>query len=171
MFVKENGINLKEQMKKSLFYIITLEQRWEKFFSCDSCKGEDREVKVDVSLTIEEVSIFGNLKALKEEVDIDNRLMWLEGSYNKKGEKPIRVGLSLLVLERMKWEQRRVGCKGEGKKQVKINIKNKIGETGKNWTKFALFVLVERFVFKRLNGSIVLTYDFKHAHVIRAKGN
>lgn len=30
MFVKESGMNLKEQMEKSMYYEMTLDQRWEK---------------------------------------------------------------------------------------------------------------------------------------------
>lgn len=37
------------------------------------------------------------------------------------------------------------------------------------WRKFGCYVLVERFVLKRMDGSLVLTYDFKHTHHVRTK--
>ncbi|TQD75209.1 hypothetical protein C1H46_039250 [Malus baccata] len=36
------------------------------------------------------------------------------------------------------------------------------------WRKFGCYVLVERFVLKRMDGSLVLTYDFRHTHHIRS---
>ena len=35
------------------------------------------------------------------------------------------------------------------------------------WKKFGCYVLVERFVLKRLHGSLVLNYDFKYTDQIR----
>jgi hypothetical protein len=37
------------------------------------------------------------------------------------------------------------------------------------WKKFGCYVLVERFVLRRMDGSLVLTNDFKHTHQVRSK--
>ncbi|KAL4303782.1 hypothetical protein GQ457_10G027810 [Hibiscus cannabinus] len=73
------------------------------------------------------------------------------------------VGLSLVIVERMKWEEERSGWKG-GHERLKKMEKN-----GGVWNKFGCYVLVERFVLRRMDGSLVLTYDFKHTHVVRNK--
>jgi hypothetical protein len=37
------------------------------------------------------------------------------------------------------------------------------------WRKFGCYVLVERFALKRMDGNVVLTFDFRHPLQIRSK--
>lgn len=50
---------------------------------------------------------------------------------------------------------------------------NKVEEFGgkmkSEWREFCCYVLVERFVLKRRDGSLVLTCDFRHTHQIRSR--
>ena len=78
------------------------------------------------------------------------------------------MGLSLEVFERMKWEQERAGWVGGNERHVAVKRVEEFGGIG-GWKKFGCYVLVERFVLKRLHGSLVLNYDFKHTHQIRCK--
>ncbi|CAB4295499.1 unnamed protein product [Prunus armeniaca] len=72
----------------------------------------------------------------------------------------------------MKWEQGRVGWVGGNERRVRVERVEEFGGTGGRWKRFGCYVLVERFVLKRMsmNGSLaLLTYDFKHTHQIRSK--
>ncbi|KAL9166399.1 hypothetical protein ABFS82_05G026900 [Erythranthe guttata] len=147
IFINE-GTTLKDQVKRSMYYELTLEQRWEKVFTCNSY-GENS-VKIDVVVEKEEVFVRGR-KAVWNEKSVDNGVVWFT-SY----------------VERMKWEQKRGGFDGGEEKQVKINRVEEFKET-KEWSEFGYYVLVERFNVKRMDGSLVLSYDFKHLHHMRAK--
>lgn len=177
MFVHEEEMKLKEQMKKSTFYEVTLEQRWDKIFACDNTDMmmTNKVVNLDVFVEKEEVSIGGELASIVEDASTNNGEMWFRTRTSVGGgggeEDEIRVGLSMLVVERMKWEEGRVGWIGgsDGETQVRVERAEECREIGGHWSKFGCFVLVERFVFKRMDGSVMLTYDFNHAHQIRCK--
>ena len=68
----------------------------------------------------------------------------------------------------MKWEQERVGWIGGEKRQAKVKRTEEFGGVG-GWRKFGCYVLVERVVLKRMDGSVTMTYEFKHNHQIRSK--
>lgn len=163
-------------MKTSMFYEITLEQRWHKIFSCDNNSTTENDqsnvVLVDVCVKKEEVYIEGILAAVVKDAQYQssNGVTWFASTYDgRRGGGETRVGLSTLVIERMKWEEERVGWAGgnEGDR-VKVERAEEYGGVGL-WSKFGCFMLVERFVFKSMDGRIVLTYDFKHTHQIRCK--
>ncbi|XP_048319119.1 uncharacterized protein LOC125418754 [Ziziphus jujuba] len=166
-FVHEEEMELKDQMKRSTFYEVILEQRWDKIFACDNTEMTKTEVGfVDVIVQKEEVFI-GGLVGDGKNV-ISNGVMWFTPGSDGEGKEK-RVGLSMLVVERMKWEEERVGWKAGGEGQVRLKSAVEFEGIDEYWTKFGCFVLVERFVFKRMDGSTVLTYDFKHTHQIRFK--
>ncbi|KAL7149272.1 hypothetical protein ABFS83_05G028200 [Erythranthe nasuta] len=160
IFINE-GISLRDQVKRSMYYKLTLEQRWEKVFTCNSY-GENS-VKIDVVVEKEEVFVGGS-KAVWNEKSVDNGVVWFT-SYGPTGEKT-SVGLRVEIVERMKWEQNRGGFVGGEEKQVKISRVEEFKET-REWTEFGYYVLVERFNVKRMDGSLVLCYDFKHLHQMR----
>ena len=98
---------------------------------------------------------------------VDDGFMWFKSSDGVGGERS--VGLSMKIVERMKWEQERVGWVSGDERQVRVERVEEFGGTGE-WKKFACYVLVERFVLKRMDGSLaLLIYDFKHTHQIRCK--
>ncbi|CAN1296168.1 hypothetical protein LINPERPRIM_LOCUS23052 [Linum perenne] len=43
------------------------------------------------------------------------------------------------------------------------------GGAVKIWKRFGYFVLVERFVLRRIDGSFLMSYEFKHLHQFRTK--
>ncbi|KAF7113091.1 hypothetical protein RHSIM_RhsimUnG0162200 [Rhododendron simsii] len=166
MFVKDG--NLKDQMKRSLFYEMTLEQRWEKIFACEnnfSSKGNSISVEAEVK---REVAFVGGREAVKFRSRVGDGWVWFRDFGGV--EQVIDVGLSSLIVDRMKWEEERGGWVREGNRQVMVKRTEEFGGiNGGGWSKFGCYVLVERFVLKRMDGSVVLTYDFKHTHVIRSK--
>ncbi|PIN13423.1 hypothetical protein CDL12_13949 [Handroanthus impetiginosus] len=156
LFVKEG--TLKDQMTKSMYYEVTLEQRWEQIFTCQKKNNNDHDsVVVDTLMEKEEVFV-GGIKALSTEKD---GIVWFAS--NGGG---MDVGLRMEVVERMKWEQERGGWVGGKERKVKISKEFK---GNGDWGVFGCYVLVERFNLKRMDGSLVMCYDFKHFDVMKSK--
>ena len=120
---------------------------------------------VDVVVQIEDAKVAGR-DAVWDENGVVDRVLWFK-SLDDVGEET-SVGLSLEIVERMKWEQERVGWVTGNQKQVRVERVEEYGGT-KKWNKFSCYVLVESFLFKQMNGKLVLTYDFKHTEQIRCK--
>ncbi|KAL6192971.1 hypothetical protein ACLB2K_034056 [Fragaria x ananassa] len=172
LFIKEGGLKLKHQMKQCMFYEMRLEQRWERIFDKynEGTSSNANAVFVDTFVQREVVFIAGN-EAFSDNLDrfnvADDGFMWFKSSDGAGGEKS--AGLSMKIVERMKWEQERVGWVGGEKRKVRVERSEMYGGIG-SWNRFACYVLVERFVLKRNDGSLaLLTYDFKHTHQIRCK--
>ncbi|KAJ0094778.1 hypothetical protein Patl1_16576 [Pistacia atlantica] len=163
IFIKESS--LKQQIKNSMYYEMTLEQRWEQIFASENSHNRENVVVVDVAVPTEVVS-FGGVEGVPDEKNVVDGMMWFKSSINAGGE--LSVGLSTLIIERMKWEEERFGWVGGNEKQVRVKKVEEFGGVGE-WRNFGCYVLVERFVLKRMDGSLVLTYDFKHTHQIRSK--
>lgn len=166
MFVKEGtSRTLREEMRRSMFYEMTLEQRWEQVFSCENDRGTEKTVVVDALVRKEKVVVAGREAAIDER-DIGEGVLWFK-SHNNIGEET-SVGLSTAIVDRMKWEQERGGWVEGKEKQVRVKKVEELEGTNE-WKKFGCYVLVESFVLKRLDGSLVLTYAFRHHHQIRSK--
>ncbi|KAJ7954015.1 DUF1262 family protein [Quillaja saponaria] len=137
MFVKE-GIRLKDQMKMSRFYEMTLEQRWEKIFSQENISGEEKPVLVDVVVQ-REVAFAAGREAVWDERNVaGDGLLWYKSFDDAGGE--IRTGLSLFPVERMKWEQGRVGWVGGDGRVVRLVRVEEFGGGG-GWKTFGCYVL------------------------------
>ncbi|GKC46532.1 hypothetical protein Tco_1064254 [Tanacetum coccineum] len=137
VFIKDGKLN--DQVKKSIFYQITLEQKWNQIFIKETEHNE------------------GNVESV--ESDIDSEAVFIE--IRKES-----MRLSLEIIERMKWEEEKAGWSGvrEKYRRSKVNIYEGIG----TWKKFGCYVLVERFVLKRMDGSLVLTYEFSRTHQVKS---
>lgn len=167
MFIKEGAHKtLKEEMRKSMFYEMTLEQKWEQIFSGENGNGKGNTVNVD-AVVQKEVVVIAGWEAVIDEMDNAEGFLCFN-SFNNVGEKS-SVGLSTAVVERMKWEQERVGWNGGKEKHARVKKVEEFKGTNNGWKKFACYVLVETFVLKTLDGSIVLTYSFKHHNQLRSK--
>ncbi|XP_031123378.1 uncharacterized protein LOC116026072 [Ipomoea triloba] len=162
VFIKDGTV--KDQMKRSAFYEMTLEQRWERIFTCQNDRNEGiSSVLVDTVLDREEVLISGS-KAKWDERDIKNGVMWFK-RFNAETEET-SVGLRQEIVEQMKWEQERGGWSG-GERELKVKRTEENGQFGV-WREFGCYILVERFVLKRMDGSLVMTYSFRHSDKIKS---
>ncbi|WCJ35727.1 hypothetical protein M5689_016965 [Euphorbia peplus] len=157
IFIKEG--TLEHQLESSRYYEVKLEQRWEQIYWCENNINEGNiDVCGYVVIESEAVEVSGK-KGMYDDGSMDG-MVWFK-SLDQSGI----VGLSLGVVERMKWEQVRFGWSGE--KEVRVKRVDTFGGKSDGWKKFGCYVLVERFVFKRMDGSLLLTYDFKHPqHII-----
>ncbi|KAF8364818.1 hypothetical protein HHK36_033204 [Tetracentron sinense] len=164
LFVKE-GTNLRDQMKNSMFYEMTLEQRWEEIYMCENESNDGNAVVVNVSVQREVASVFGEEAVIDDTHGIDG-VMWLRSINHLRGN--LRVGLSLAIVEKMRWVQEKGGWVDGEDRDVKVErIEEFEGEMG--WKRFGCYVLVESFVLRRIDGSLLLTWDFRHTHRIQSK--
>lgn len=163
MFIDEG--NLKDQMDHSTYYEMTLEQRWERIFATDSNYNQGNKVMMDVVVPIFEVAI-GGKDAIMDERNVENNVIWFR-TIGGVGEQ-VSVGLNKLIVERMVWEEERFGWINGKERQVRVFREEDYGGIGW-WARFGCYILVERFVLKRLDGSLVLTCDFKHTHQVKTK--
>ncbi|GMP58696.1 hypothetical protein CsSME_00022279 [Camellia sinensis var. sinensis] len=140
---------------------------WEQIFTCENGYNQGNVVSVDVTVQREMVIVAGR-EAVWDENNVANGVIWFT-SFGGAGEE-VNIGLSSLIVDRMKGEQERGGWLGGEKRLVTVNKTEEYAGIGVGgWSRFGCYVLVDRFVLKRMDGSVVLTYDFKHTHVIRSK--
>lgn len=166
MFIREGTPKtLMDGRRNSIYYEITLEQKWEQIFASENNDDQLNAVAVE-ALVKREVVTVGGREAVIDERNVADGLVWFR-SFSNVGEET-RVAMGLALVGRMKWEQERAGWVAEDGKQAIVKRVEEFGGIG-GWKKFGCHVLVERFVLKRLDGSLVLTYDFKHTHQIRSK--
>ncbi|CAI0458768.1 unnamed protein product [Linum tenue] len=131
-------------------------------------------MNVDVLIETEVVRV-GERDVAGHMVGENDGVIWFRrvGLDNNAGEEGIRVGLSKVIVERMKWEEERVGWRsGEGGKNRVKKVEEFGGGGGggmNNWKRFGYFVLVERFVLRRMDGDFLMSYEFKHIHQFRKK--
>lgn len=186
MFIRDDSLfTLKDQLEQSMFYEISLEQRWKKIYSYNrnnnNYVNEGNSIHVDVTIDTESASVFGN-KAWWDEKNInvveDGMVYFkslLSDKFGEETTKSLEIGLRLEVVERMKWEQERGGwmkSSGGKERQEKVTRIEQFGGgniNGDSWNLFSCYVLVESFVVRRMDGSLVMTYDFNHTHKIRSK--
>ncbi|XP_047965839.1 uncharacterized protein LOC125210322 [Salvia hispanica] len=161
VFVKDGS--LRDQVKQSMYYEVVLEQRWEQVFKIGN-KGIDS-VVIDATVEKEEVFVGGIRKAVWNGKSAVDGVIWFRVE-DGGGE---GVGLRVELVERMKWEEERGGWMGGEEKQVKIHKVEELGGGVGDWNEFGCYVLVERFNVRRMDGSVVISCDFKHSHQLKTK--
>ncbi|CAG7867100.1 uncharacterized protein LOC103843048 [Brassica rapa] len=156
IFVKDG--DAKDQLKSSTYYRMTLYQKWEEVYSCENADKENREVVLNMEVDPEVVKLEGQLIG-KETIRVDeNGVVWF-GVANKS------VGLRSVVTARMKWEEERFGWKSK----AVVERTDRFDGGGSSWKSYKCYVLVESFVLRRMDESLVLTFEFKHADKLKSK--
>ena len=157
-------------MKKSIFYSMTLQQRWEEIYSCgreEITQGEQNDgilVNADVE---REVVMVGGMKANRSDRVDPNGFYWYR-AYDPNKRIRASVGLNIAVVENMKWVQDEAGrtC---GRERV-VRIREEVRRLeGSEWQKLSCYVMIESFCLRRLDGKLLLRYDFRHTQNIRFK--
>ncbi|CAN8312144.1 unnamed protein product [Cochlearia groenlandica] len=151
IFVSDGDV--KEQIKRSTYYNMNLYQRWEEVYSCENAHGDNREVVVNVEVEAE-------VGSKTRSVD-GNGIVWF-GVANKK------VGLKSAVVDRMKWEEERFGWKSDPQGAI-VKRSERFNGVGLKWKKYRCYVLVESFVLRRRDDSLVLTFELRHVDKLRTK--
>lgn len=168
MFVKEGTPKtFKDVRNSSMYYEMILEQTWELIFAKENDCNEGNAIVVNADVQTEVVTV-DKREAVVDERNVGDGVVWFR-SFSNVGEET-SVGLSIEIVERMKWEQERVGWITGDERKVRVErVEEYGGGLGGEWKKFGCFVLTERFVLKRMDGSLILTHAFKHTHQIRSK--
>ncbi|CAH2037926.1 unnamed protein product [Thlaspi arvense] len=160
-FIFVNEGEAKDQLKSSTYYSMTLYQKWEEVYSCENTYKENREVVVDVEVEPEVVKLAGQEIGKKTTSVDENGVVWFEDSDKK-------IGLRSVVTERMKWEEERFGWKNEQQRAV-VKRSERFSEGGSSWKIYRCYVLVESFVLRRMDESLVLTFEFRHVDKLKSK--
>lgn len=168
IFVREEGRKIKHQMRKNLFYKMTLEQRWEEIYTCERDNENENESVVNVNVYVErEVVLVYGMEATKSGKSDVNDFMWFRG-YNGINRRRVSVGLSSGIVENMRWVEEQGGwVYGNGRERV-VTVKEEV-TCEREWNRVGCYVLVESFCLRTLDGKLVLRYDFRHTHKIKCK--
>ncbi|GJN38546.1 hypothetical protein PR202_gb27600 [Eleusine coracana subsp. coracana] len=169
LFVKADGKRrLKDQAKETTFYEMTLEQSWDQIYTATAGEGNQQEVAVTATVR-RRTALLGGTDAVKEGSPyIDGGTIWFRPAADGG------VGLDKVVWEKMRWEMEKegwwvaAGNGHDGEERIERVERRDSGLLG-SWNKFACYVLVERFVLRRMDRSVALTCDFKHTDKIRVK--
>lgn len=160
IFIKEQGNRFKDpdvQLMETPFYKMDLEKFWEEIYSTEVSSGEqDKDIFMQRTIRVEEALLLGS-EAVKETL-VEDGSVWMEGLRTA-------VRLSWPVIAKMRADQGRKGSDGIGRDVKVEKLFNNIG-IGR---KFVCYVVVERYVLKRMDGSIVLTYSFRHWNQVKGK--
>lgn len=140
--VKEDGVSPSEQMDRGTFYEVELEQRWEPVPAASPQGGSSKMASM-------RVLIGGSIEARQEVSSNDDGYVWFRAAATGQS-----VAVCASVWERMRWEKYRGGWVDE----------EEAGGEGLGGS-----VLVERFVVKRMDGSVAVAFDFVHLNKVRAK--
>ncbi|CAO2201713.1 unnamed protein product [Urochloa humidicola] len=147
--IREHGFPPRKQVDRSLLYVVVLEQRWEPVHGDAVRHGRDIS-----KVASRKVLISGSVEAKSEAMrswhddDDGDTYMWFAAA---TGE---RVGVCTIVWERMLWEQSRGGWVDEAMEAGSVAYG---------------LVLVERFVVKRMDRSVVVAFDFVHHNKVKAE--
>ncbi|CAN6448629.1 unnamed protein product [Victoria cruziana] len=163
IFIREFGglDHPKAQMEQSFFYRMTLEQQWEEIFSEEAAvEGQSKSVAVGTMVAREEALICGEAE-VHEGWKVEDGMMLLSAKNSREGL--LGVGLSVEIVQKMVQQQ----GKGPGD-AVDVRV-DRMFKSMKLWKRFWCYVLVERYVLRRMNGGLVLTYSFRHTNHLQPK--
>ncbi|XP_059076801.1 uncharacterized protein LOC131039509 [Cryptomeria japonica] len=169
IFINELGTRLKDpqiQVMECPFYKMDLEKFWEEIYSTGgeiySTGGvTEKYVDVEKSLMVEEVLLFGE-EETEEIRDTDGSVLFR--GVGKQSRRGVGVKLSWPIIAKMRADQERYGL--EGVRDVRV--KKSFSSNGMA-RKFSCYVVVERYVLKRMDGSVALTYSFRNSNQIQGK--
>ncbi|XP_047963498.1 uncharacterized protein LOC125208001 [Salvia hispanica] len=164
VMVKDEEMRAAEQMKKCMVYEVSLKQWWEQIHSVENEGGGKEAVVVDARVRRLVCRAIG-MEAEKEDGGGADGFVWFRG----KGEcrRRVGVGLSLSLYEKMRWVQETRGW-FDGEREVRVKGNKEVGSES-SWTRFGCYVLVESFVFRRMDGSLLINFNFRNTDKIVCK--
>ncbi|KAL8161406.1 hypothetical protein V2J09_012895 [Rumex salicifolius] len=124
--------------------------------------GSKNAVFVDVAVPNECVTV-AEADAIQQDNDHESKVVWFSTM-----DERARAGLSSLIAERMKWKEERVGWISNEGNQEKVLKVEEFGGV-RRWARYGCYILVERYVLRRIDGTVFLTYSFNPTHQIRSK--
>ncbi|XP_066336130.1 uncharacterized protein [Miscanthus floridulus] len=180
LFVKADGERLlKDQVRKSTFYKMTMEQSWEQIYSRENAThlqgtgSSSTRLEIAVTATVRRfTALLGGTSPVQAGApQADDGAMWFRPATAARTTVE-GVGLDMVLWERMRWEVERggrwVAATGNGDEERIQRTERRDDGLG-HWSKFGCYLLVERFVLRRMDGTVALTCEFRHTDKIKAK--
>lgn len=164
IFIKELGNSFEDpkiQLMETPFYKMELEKFWEEIYKTEvSTAGND--ILVQTTIRVEEPLLLGT-EAVEETRD-DDGSVWMKGLLQENG-KLKGVRLSWPIIAKMRADQGRQGSEATGRDVRVDKLFSNVGIE----RKFVCYVVVERYVLKRMDGSVALTYSFRNCNQMEGK--
>ncbi|EYU44276.1 hypothetical protein ABFS82_08G038100 [Erythranthe guttata] len=173
VFVKEERKKIfraDDQMKESFVYELSLKQWWEQIHYAEKNDDSNRDNVVVVDARVKRLFCLVNGvdgERDHERRDGDSGFVWFKVKKEdcKMRRRVVSVGLSCGLFEKMRWMQERRGWFDNREIDVRVSgNKEKHG-----WRKFGCYVLVESFVLRRMDGSLLINFNFRNTDMIECK--
>ncbi|KAL0450394.1 UNVERIFIED_CONTAM: hypothetical protein Slati_1595800 [Sesamum latifolium] len=165
VFVKEENLRVDDQMRKTLFYELSLKQWWERIYSVENENQQNNVVVVDARVKRLLCLVLG-MEAEKDGREDADGFVWFK--VKEHCRRRMSVGLSCVVYEKMRWMQETRGW-FDGERDVRVSGSKEIGSSGNGWRKFCCYVLVESFVLRRMDGSLLINFSFRNTDRIECR--
>lgn len=165
-FIKERFSSIRHQMESSPFYELSLNQWWEEIYYCKNEDGTANGVLVFEATIKKLVAMVYGIEAEKDNRERSDEFVWFkakEGSWKEDS-----VGLSSAVFGKLRLVQQGRGWFEGGVEDVRVQGREEI-PTESGWSHFCCYVLVESFVFRKMDGSLLINFSFKNPNRIRCK--
>ncbi|XP_059076804.1 uncharacterized protein LOC131876048 [Cryptomeria japonica] len=162
IFINELGTRLEDpkiQVMECPYYKMDLEKFWEEIYSIQGMT--EKYVDVDKTLKAEEGLLFG--KEVTEEIRDNDGSVFFKGVGKQSGQ-ATGVKLSRSIIAKMRADRDRYGLE----RGIDVRVKKSFSSSGME-RKFSCYIVVERYVLKRMDGSIAFTYSFRNSNQIQGK--
>ncbi|CAA0828340.1 Protein of unknown function (DUF1262 [Striga hermonthica] len=169
VFVKEEKLTTREQMKESMVYELWLERWWEEVHYVrneDTNSRRTNVVVVDARVKRLTCSVYG-MDGEREGRRDAYGFVWFKGR-ECCTKRVLPVGLSGALFEKMSWVKETRGW-FDGERVVRVCGDREVGGDAVGWRKFGCYVLVESFVLRRMDGSLVISFGFRNVDKIECK--
>ncbi|EPS73444.1 hypothetical protein M569_01316 [Genlisea aurea] len=166
LFIKEENLDVSDQMRKSFVYELSLKLWWERFYYVNENDGKQgNKVAVDARVKRLQCFVMG-MEAEKEELrDESDGFIWFKVKDGRD-----RVGLNTALIEKLRRVQEMRGWFDlNAMNEARVCGNKEIDNGGVEWKKFGCYVLVESFVLRRMDGSFLISFNFKNIEKIECK--
>lgn len=153
-----------QQMKKSLFYEVALKRWWEEIYACNNERNRSAGNVVAIDARVKKLlTLIDGMEASREpKTEPHDEFIWFSTA-KERCER--RVGLSSAIVEQLRWLQERRGWFADGDSDVRVEGSEEIkSESG--WRRFGCYVLVESFVIRRMDGSLLMNFNCRDTRKI-----
>ncbi|KAL8471903.1 hypothetical protein ACS0TY_029222 [Phlomoides rotata] len=164
VYVKEEKMRVGDQMRKSLMYELRLKQWWEQIHLVEN--EDNRNNVVDVDTRVKRLlCLVEGVEGEKDGGEGSDGFAWFKVKGDCRGRG--RVGLSSCLFEKMRWIQETRGW-FDGEREVRVHGRKEIGSENV-WRRFGCYMLVESFVLRRMDGSLLINFNFRNTERIVCK--
>lgn len=165
VFVRDEELRVDDQMRKCMMYELSLKQWWEQIHSVENEGNQNDAVVVDARVKRLLCLALG-MEAEKDDGRAGaDGFVWFKVKeyYKRRGS----VGLSCSLFEKMRWVQETRGW-FDGEREVRVCGNKDVGSNS-CWKRFGCYIFVESFVLRRMDGSLLINFNFRNPNKIVCK--